>query len=445
MSATSRVFVSAAVACFFLSCVSSNSSQTCRNADECDPGYTCRDGYCLELCTADRDCAKVEQCVNGLCERVANPECAADSDCSAGGNCVAPEGTCLAGACGYTAVTNGTACSAGSVAGWCWSGVCVPRGCGDGVVENGEACDDRNTASGDGCLSDCTAVEAGYSCFDGLPCRLTCRYDGTCPGRIVTILLALDGLTSSLIREALVEQAVDWVTPTPDPNVLYVRDDHTAGESTGDLIMVNDILAGLTAVGVQITAMDEPPTGLTTANVSGFDVVWFANPGYPIDDAQTLATLREFALAGGGVVLQGDDMAWTAANGEPSWGTVNCGGPTHPYHADLTGLSCVHNGHAYCNKETDNISNSYGGDAYVVTIETGSTHPVIAGIGGQSGNYVNDIDIAAVRTGLDASVRVLATATISDADFSTPSASCPTVNRAIPVIVAQDLNASWSP
>jgi cysteine-rich repeat protein len=33
----------------------------------------------------------------------------------------------------------------------------VPR-CGDGIVDGGEVCDDGNTASGDGCASDCTSL-----------------------------------------------------------------------------------------------------------------------------------------------------------------------------------------------------------------------------------------------------------------------------------------------
>ncbi|REG24456.1 cysteine-rich repeat protein [Archangium gephyra] len=38
-----------------------------------------------------------------------------------------------------------------------------PPSCGDGVVSPGEACDDGNSASGDGCGTDC-GIEAGYSC-----------------------------------------------------------------------------------------------------------------------------------------------------------------------------------------------------------------------------------------------------------------------------------------
>jgi fibro-slime domain-containing protein len=48
-----------------------------------------------------------------------------------------------------------------------------PPVCGNGSLESGEACDDGNTASGDGCLSDCSAVEQNYVCPNpGQPCVL---------------------------------------------------------------------------------------------------------------------------------------------------------------------------------------------------------------------------------------------------------------------------------
>ena len=51
--------------------------------------------------------------------------------------------------------------------------------CGDSKLEVGEVCDDGNTAGGDGCAADCSAVEAGYTCSGGTPtsadtCITTC-------------------------------------------------------------------------------------------------------------------------------------------------------------------------------------------------------------------------------------------------------------------------------
>jgi cysteine-rich repeat protein len=41
--------------------------------------------------------------------------------------------------------------------------------CGDAVLSVLEHCDDGNTADGDGCSADCSAVEAGYTCDNALP------------------------------------------------------------------------------------------------------------------------------------------------------------------------------------------------------------------------------------------------------------------------------------
>ena len=49
--------------------------------------------------------------------------------------------------------------------------------CGNGVVEDGEACDDGNSVSGDGCSTDCKAIEPGYVCYEGKPCE---QVSGVC-------------------------------------------------------------------------------------------------------------------------------------------------------------------------------------------------------------------------------------------------------------------------
>lgn len=43
------------------------------------------------------------------------------------------------------------------------------------MTDGREACDDGNTVSGDGCKSDCSAIETGWECpIWGKPCRLLC-------------------------------------------------------------------------------------------------------------------------------------------------------------------------------------------------------------------------------------------------------------------------------
>lgn len=44
------------------------------------------------------------------------------------------------------------------------SGPPAPITCGDGALDEQEACDDANRLDGDGCSSDCLAVDPGYSC-----------------------------------------------------------------------------------------------------------------------------------------------------------------------------------------------------------------------------------------------------------------------------------------
>ena len=51
--------------------------------------------------------------------------------------------------------------------------------CGNGILEGDEACDDRNTTGGDGCAADCSAIEDGWACpFAGVACRAAECGDG---------------------------------------------------------------------------------------------------------------------------------------------------------------------------------------------------------------------------------------------------------------------------
>ena len=47
--------------------------------------------------------------------------------------------------------------------------VTVRLGCGNGVVEGAEVCDDFNDTAGDGCVADCSAEEAGWTCAGTQP------------------------------------------------------------------------------------------------------------------------------------------------------------------------------------------------------------------------------------------------------------------------------------
>ena len=63
-------------------------------------------------------------------------------------------------------------------------GLCWPTpSCGDGVIDPlNEVCDDGNTASGDGCSSDCDTAEFDQLCGDAEPLVLDTDITGTTVG-----------------------------------------------------------------------------------------------------------------------------------------------------------------------------------------------------------------------------------------------------------------------
>jgi cysteine-rich repeat protein len=68
-----------------------------------------------------------------------------------------------------------------------------PAVCGDGRLSGAEICDDHNAQSGDGCSSDCTAVETGWVCpVPGRRCFPICG-----DGRVVGSETCDDGNTMS--------------------------------------------------------------------------------------------------------------------------------------------------------------------------------------------------------------------------------------------------------
>ncbi len=210
-------------------------------------------------------------------------------------------------------------------------------------------------------------------------------------GRVATILLTLaESETTKATLDTLVANTVNYVSPIDAPRVLFVRDDFHHGEYDSDTASQHQ---GLLEAGYTTEFLDEPPAGLSYAALANYDVVWFSNPGYPIDDATTVAALRQFSAEGGGVVLQGDDMSSVYGNSESI--------------ADLTQLVPIDNGVKYCGKTIDN---SRGG-RYRVTLET-LEHPILRGIEGTSFLYGDDIDTASL---LDPATTVLAWATADGA------------------------------
>jgi hypothetical protein len=196
-------------------------------------------------------------------------------------------------------------------------------------------------------------------------------------GRVATILLTMEdpGFPASM-ADQLARQVVEWVSPRLRPRVLVVLDDNHHGEDDGDALVVASLLSDDDNREVQF--VHERDGGLTAADVDGYDVVWFSNPGYPMDDVGSVHTLTAFAAEGGGVVMQGDDMTWSWAGGFSM--------------AGLTHLDHQNNGTSACGVGIDNRA----GGAYRVAFGD-VDHAVTRGLTGQSFRYSNDIDHSTAR------------------------------------------------
>ncbi|MCB9668717.1 MAG: VWA domain-containing protein [Alphaproteobacteria bacterium] len=191
-------------------------------------------------------------------------------------------------------------------------------------------------------------------------------------GRTAVVLLTL---TNPHLPPADVDRfaanTVDWVSPVAAPRVLVVLDDNHHGEFAGDADAIAAMLQGR---GYDVARLDEPTHGITGADLAGFDVVWFSNPGYPPDDMGSIQALAAFAAAGGGLVLQGDDMTWTEGAGFSM--------------EAITGLTHVDNGVQTCGHPTnDNL-----GDRF--SLEVTNAHPLFAGLTQTTWLYGDDIDLS---------------------------------------------------
>jgi hypothetical protein len=89
--------------------------------------------------------------------------------------------------------------------------------------------------------------------------------------------------------------------------ILVVKAKNNQGEDINDFTFLQDRLHQQK---VNFDVIDEPANGLTDANLQGYQLVWFINPGWPMDSKTTLDTLTRWFDAGNALVLQGDDMSW---------------------------------------------------------------------------------------------------------------------------------------
>lgn len=193
------------------------------------------------------------------------------------------------------------------------------------------------------------------------------------PGRSAVVILTMSNpRTPRIVAENVIRTSVAYVAQASAPRILVVLDDDHHDEFTADAQYIVDVLR---AAGYPVTLINEPSSGLRSQDVSGYDVVWFTNPGWPVDDALSLQTLGAFREAGGGFVLSGDDI------------TMNPTNSTTVRMSDYTFLNHADNGTTTCGRPTDNNA----GDSYRITFDH-TDHLLAAGLDGTTFLYGDDID-----------------------------------------------------
>lgn len=190
-------------------------------------------------------------------------------------------------------------------------------------------------------------------------------------GRIVTVMMALsEPSLPEDFRRKLVAQSMDWVAEHHDKRVLLVLDDFHAHEHPHEL----QVLQGdLEAAGYTVDVYKESGFGLKAERLEPYDLVWFTNPGYPVDDLRSIKSLQAHLGQGGGVVISGDDISRLIGRGYPM--------------APLTGVEYRSNGVVSCGVRTNNGSKMgyalHGAELF---------HPVTLDLNTQGVVYRNDID-----------------------------------------------------
>ena len=153
----------------------------------------------------------------------------------------------------------------------------------------------------------------------------------TTPG-VVSVLFTMSQIPQASATLILVN-AIKYASPAKNPKILFVKDSNTAGEDEGDPDYIRNTLLS----GYDVEYGIVPTGGLDIAATAGKDLVIVSNPGHPLSDAKTLATLKAFA---GGVILLGDDMdqgagfsmsAFTGLAFQNNGVTMSCNGRSYNY------------------------------------------------------------------------------------------------------------------
>jgi hypothetical protein len=225
----------------------------------------------------------------------------------------------------------------------------------------------------------------------GISCDLT---PITTKTAVTTILLALgDQVNNQLVikgvsAQLIAETVVRYTSPKANPKILFVHDADSTSESANDPAYVAHNLLSR----YNVTYYDAPKSGLTSADLVGYDLIWFNNPGFPMGVVGTRDALLAFS---GGVVLEGDDLS-RGSNFDLT---------------SLTGLTYKDNGTSIvCGNTTYNTDNN-SGKQYQVNLN----ESLFTGASNLNSDFVygNDIDLTvSARPDLE----ILATAKGSSAD-----------------------------
>lgn len=212
-------------------------------------------------------------------------------------------------------------------------------------------------------------------------------------GNVVTILLTMsDDFVPETQARDIVNNAVAFVSPARQPNVLVIRDDAAGSENAEDS---EYITTWIDQHGWTATLLEEPSAGVAVADLAGYDAVILSNPGKPPDDHATIDAMRRFSQQGYGIIFQGDDMTRFADDSDAM--------------EELTRLRNIDNGTSYYGFPVDNDDGIF---TYAVELDPGT--PISDTMGDLTFTYGNDIDTAEPTTGTN---DVVAWCTIKDSDL----------------------------
>ena len=152
------------------------------------------------------------------------------------------------------------ACSGGT----CLGGACLTPSCGDGRIGPIEVCDDGNTATGDGCSSDCRSDE---TCGNGV---VDLQVGEQCDDGAVLGGLSHDGCSSTCLEERpewrLIPDYDEMVNASDDWNAVY-------DPARGNMVLVASVLSTLHTFVIDDGVWTEVSPLVSPGRRSGFALV----------------------------------------------------------------------------------------------------------------------------------------------------------------------------